>query len=462
MIIEPSYQETLDYLFSYVDFSIQKTFHINPPKFELEQMQTFVTELGNPHMSYPIIHVAGTKGKGSVSALCASSLYAAGYKVGFYISPHLHDYCERIQINGVPISHADLTSLVNQFKPAIENIPKLTTFEITTALAFIYFSTQKVDVAVIEVGLGGRLDATNVVIPNVSVITSLSYDHTFLLGNTLAEIASEKAGIIKSGKPVISSPQKDEARQVLTRIASERSSQFIQVGLDYLYAPLEHSLDGQSFWIWTKSEQKLMDSYIETDEVGGWLPTRLDIPLLGYHQVENAATAYAALQVFRQTGIELSEEAIQNGFTKVSWPGRFEILRREPPIVVDSAHNRDSAQKLRLTLTDYFPNRPVVLIFGASEDKDIQGMLTELVPGVRKVVATKATHPRAMEPENLVKMVHQCGRPCISVPQVPEALDTALKIAGDECITLAAGSIFLAAETRQAWLERKSTKGSSK
>ena len=462
MIIEPSYQETLDYLFSYVDFSIQKTFHIDPPKFELERMQLFVSELGNPHMGYPIIHVAGTKGKGSVSALCASSLYAAGYKVGFYTSPHLHDYCERIQINGIPISHADLTSLVNKLKPAIAKIPKLTTFEITTALAFIYFSTQKVDVAVIEVGLGGRLDATNVVIPNVSVITSLSYDHTYLLGNTLAEIAGEKAGIIKAGKPVVSSPQRDEAHQVLTRIASERSSQLIQVGHDYLYAPLDHSLDGQSLLVWSKAEQKLMDAYIEVDKYGGWLPTRLDIPLLGNHQVENAATAYAALQVFRETGVELSEAAIQNGFAKVRWPGRFEVLRREPPIVVDSAHNRDSAQKLRLTLADYFPSRPVVLIFGASEDKDIQGMLAELSPGVHQVIATKAIHPRAMEPENIVEMVHRCGRPCKAVPQVPDALDMALKYAGTEYLTLAAGSIFLAAETRQAWLERNNKKGSSK
>ena len=209
--IETAYNSALNYLYSFVDYSLKHSSELAKADFNLDRMRALMVELSHPEAKYPIIHVAGTKGKGSVSALCASGLKVAGYKVGLYTSPHLLDYCERIQINGEPVSHQGLVDLVEQVKPAVAKIPKLTTFEITTALGYLYFAQQKVDAAVIEVGLGGRLDATNVVTPNVSVITSLSYDHMAVLGNTLALIAGEKAGIIKPGVPVVSAPQKDEA-----------------------------------------------------------------------------------------------------------------------------------------------------------------------------------------------------------------------------------------------------------
>ena len=221
---EASYNLALDYLYSFVDYSLKHSSELARADFNLDRMRLLMAELGDPQLRYPILHVAGTKGKGSVCALAASGLQAAGYRVGLYTSPHLLDYCERIQIDGRPVSHDQLVSLVEFAKPAVARIPKLTTFEITTALGLLYFADQKVDVAVIEVGLGGRLDATNVVMPRTSVITSLSYDHMAVLGDTLAKIAAEKAGIIKDHIPVVSAPQKQEALEVLVRIARERNA----------------------------------------------------------------------------------------------------------------------------------------------------------------------------------------------------------------------------------------------
>ena len=202
-----TYDEALDYLYSFVDYSLQRSYRYSPATFDLARMRELLQKLSNPERSYKVIHVAGTKGKGSVSALCASALRAAGYRTGFYTSPHLVDYAERIQADGHDLPHERLAELVEEIRPVVETVPRLTTFEITTALAFLYFAREKVDAAVVEVGLGGRLDATNVVHPLVSVITSLSLDHTHLLGHTLAEIAREKAGIIKPGVPVVIAPQ---------------------------------------------------------------------------------------------------------------------------------------------------------------------------------------------------------------------------------------------------------------
>src|SRR5512143_518513 len=232
MNTEIAYNKALDYLYSFVDYSLKHSSELAKAEFNLDRMFALMEELGNPQMKCPIIHVAGTKGKGSVSALCASGLQVACYKVGLYTSPHLLDYCERIQINGEPISHDFMIELVEEIKPAVAKIPKLTTFEITTALGFLAFARQGCTAAVIEVGLGGRLDATNVVTPKVSVITSLSYDHMAVLGNTLAQIAGEKAGIIKEGVPVVSAPQKEEALEVLERVAKLNNSNIMLIGKD--------------------------------------------------------------------------------------------------------------------------------------------------------------------------------------------------------------------------------------
>lgn len=452
MNAEIEYQEALDYLYRYVDYSLTRNFRYSPEKFDLRRMFLLMERLGNPERQYPIIHVAGTKGKGSVSALCARSLQAAGYRVGLYTSPHLQDFAERLQLNGQPIPHAELAGLVEEIKPIAEQIPEITWFELTTALAFLFFARNHASAAVIEVGLGGRLDATNIVNPLVSVITKLSYDHMNILGDTLAKIAGEKAGIIKTGRPVVSSPQKDEALQVLIDISSERNAPLTLVGRDLLFGLETYSLDGQTLNVWPADQQSFMDTYLEKRTSGGWKPLRLMIPLLGYHQVENAATAYAALREARNQGLQISDANIQEGFTRVIWPARFEILRREPPVIIDSAHNQDSALKLRLALDDYFPGKPVILLFGASEDKDIRGMLSELLPRVQRVIATQSVHPRAMEAEKIVDLAHQAGCPAQAIVPLEAALVHALKLAGNQCAVVAAGSLFVAAATRQAWI----------
>jgi len=453
MNIEIAYQEALDYIYSFIDYSLKRTFRYSPENFNLTRMEKLAISLGSPHKQYPVIHIAGTKGKGSVAAMCSSALYAAGYRVGFYTSPHLQDFAERIQFNGEPISHADVVALIDEMKPHIASIPELTTFEITTALGLLYFARREATAAVLEVGLGGRLDATNIVTPKVSVITSISYDHTYVLGNTLAEIAGEKAGIIKQGVPLVVAPQEDEARQVIARIAADRDAPLIQVGQDYLFAPLSHSLDGQTFSVWPQSIQSGVSEYIESGGMKGQQPTSLTIPLLGYHQVVNAATAYAALQTARSVGIEIGEDDIRRGFANVFWPGRFEVLRRNPPVVLDSAHNRDSAQKLRLTIDDYFPGYPVVLVFGASEDKDVKGMYAELLPRVESVIATQSIHPRAMDPAQLVEIAHQFGRPARAIPRIEDALQEALQIGQNGYLVLVTGSLFVVAGAHHAWQE---------
>jgi dihydrofolate synthase/folylpolyglutamate synthase len=434
MDIEIDYNKALDYLYSFVDYSLKHSSELAKAEFNLDRMFALMEELGNPQSKYPIIHVAGTKGKGSVSALCASGLKVGGFKVGLYTSPHLLDYSERIQVDGEPISHEFMVNLVEEIKPFVAKIPKLTTFEITTALGFLAFARQGCNAAVIEVGLGGRLDATNIVTPKVSVITSLSYDHMAVLGDTLAKIAGEKAGIIKHGVPVVSSTQKEEALEVLERVAKVMNSEITLVGKDIKYVFMNSSLDGQLLRVTDDVRHSTLD---------------LQLPLLGSHQLENAATAYAALQA---SGIEISDEAIQTGFAQVKWRARFEVVRRDPPVIFDSAHNDHSFEKLRETLETYFPGKPVYLIFGASEDKNIPGMFAGMKPKIKRLFVTRADHPRALEPEKIIEIADQAGIEAEAVSPVESALGRALELsAKDGSIVLSAGSMFVTAEVMQAW-----------
>lgn len=433
--VEAAYNLALDYLYSFVDYSLKHSSELAKADFNLDRMRALMAELGNPQDRYRILHVAGTKGKGSVCALAASGLQSAGYRTGLYTSPHLIDYCERIQINGNPMAHARLVELLEAMKPAVASIPKLTTFEITTALALLHFARENVEAAVLEVGLGGRLDATNVVTPVVAAITSLSYDHMAVLGDTLAKIAAEKAGIIKIGVPVVSAPQRDEALEVLRRIARERGAAFTLVGQDVKFKPLEHSLDGQSLRVMWRSEA--LD---------------LSIPLLGRHQVQNAAVAAMALWTMRGQGLKIADEQIRTGFAQVRWPARFQVIRREPPVIFDSAHNQDSFCRLRQALDDYFPRLKVYLIFGASEDKNIPGMFKEIKPLVRKLFITRAEHPRALAPEAIVQLADQAGIDHEMIVPVKSALGRALELSEkDGSIVLSAGSMFVTAEVMAAW-----------
>ncbi|GJQ36987.1 MAG: bifunctional folylpolyglutamate synthase/dihydrofolate synthase [Anaerolineaceae bacterium] len=433
MDIETRYNLALDYLYSFVDYSLKHSSELAKADFNLDRMFRLMDSLGNPQAKYPIIHVAGTKGKGYVSALCASALTAAGYKTGLYTSPHLEDYTERIRIDGQPISHDQMVELVEEIKPHVAAIEKLTTFEITTALAFMAFEKYGVNAAVFEVGLGGRLDATNVVIPKISVITSLSYDHMAVLGNTLALIAGEKAGIIKDSVPVVSSPQKEEALEVLMRIANLRNCDFTLVGRDINFVRNRSSIDGQTLEL----------------KSAAWGRVELTIPLLGKHQVENAATAYTALKT---SGIPITDEQIKTGFQQVDWRGRFEVARLEPPVIFDSAHNQDSFEKLRETLDEHFPGRLVYLIFGASEDKNIPGMFTEMKSKIRKVIVTRADHPRALSVEHIQGLAAQAGLESEAAVPVKDALRLALDLsANDGSIVLSAGSMFVTAEVMREW-----------
>jgi dihydrofolate synthase/folylpolyglutamate synthase len=435
MDTDKNYNLALDYLYSFVDYSLKHASELAKADFNLDRMRALMDELGNSEAQYPIIHVAGTKGKGSVSALCASALQAAGYKTGLYTSPHLQDYAERIQVNGGAIPHADLSALVEEIKPAVARVPYLTTFEITTALGFLYFARQGCEAAVIEVGLGGRLDATNIVTPRVSVITSLSLDHTLVLGDTLDKIAGEKAGIIKGGVPVVSAPQKDEALAVLQKVADEHNSDFTLVGQDVQFEALSHSIDGQTL--------QISDLRSETSDL------TLSIPLLGSHQVQNAAVAYAAL---KNSGLNVPDEAIQQGFAAAKWRSRFEIARKEPPVIFESAHNQDSFARMAATLETYFQGRPVYLILGASEDKNLAGMFAEMKPKIKKLIVTRADHPRALEPEKICQVAEQVGVESEAVEPVSAALHRALELSEkDGSIVLSAGSMFVTAEVMTAW-----------
>lgn len=452
---ERKYQSALDYVYSFVDFSMVRQARLSAENFDLARMERLMRLLGNPERLYPVIHIAGTKGKGSTAAMIAAVLQTAGYKVGLYTSPHLQDYVERIQINRTPISHEYFVDLLERVKPHLAEVPEISTFEITTALGFLAMAEAKVDIAVVEVGLGGRLDATNVVRPLVSVITSLSYDHMNVLGNSIDQIAAEKAGIIKPDRPIVLAPQMKAAEDVVVRIAEERHAPLTEVGKDYFFRPLSHSLDGQQLVVWSKDEQQEMNQYVQSGGATSWKPVTLTIPLLGFHQAQNAATAYAAMQVAAQQGIKIADEDIISGFANVDWAGRFEILSRDPIFVVDSAHNQDSALKLRLAIDDYLNGKSIILLFGVSEDKDIHGMLDQLMPRVDLFIATKSIHPRAMDAVKLVELAQQYGKPTLVTQSVEEGIAIALEKAGSSTAIVVAGSIFVAAAVREIWANRQ-------
>jgi len=441
--LETRYQETLDWIYSWIDFSMNR--HVDEAHrfFKLDRMNRLMALLDWPNRHYPIVHVAGTKGKGSTASFIASALRAAGYKVGLYTSPHLEDFRERIQINGEQISVQELVDLADQMRPRTELVNDVTTFELTTAIAFEYFANQKVEVAVLEVGLGGRLDATNIVDPVVSVITPVSYDHMNVLGNTLTEIAHEKAGIIKPNRPVVIAPQFEEAEAEILRVAAIQNAPAIVVDQSYTCQCAHTSLDNQQVHIQYQPSQNKQSSSI--------VPLDLNIPLLGKHQADNAATAVATLEVLHDAGFKLNKESIQHGFQDVHWQTRFELLRKEPPLIADAAHNGDSILKLRQALDDYFPGLPFILLFGASADKSLATMLDIIMPRVDAVVCTQSIHPRAADAYDLQKLIEPYGKPVYAEVPAEAGLAKALELAGNSKGIIATGSLFLAAATRAIW-----------
>ena len=432
-----TYSEALEWLYSFIDYGVKRSYRYSPEVFDLARVRELLASLGDPQERYPTIHIAGTKGKGSTAAMVSSGLRAAEYTTGLYSSPHLIDFTERMQIDGKQIPESAFVGLVERLKPSVDAIPEISTYELATALAFMYFADRPVDCAVIEVGLGGRLDATNVIQPLVSVITSLSYDHTHLLGDSLSDIAVEKAGIIKSETPVVLAPQQLEADLVVRAIAEERNAPVVQINRDWHYVATDRSFEGQTFQVWRAGEDS----------------TRVDlsIPLLGHHQVQNGAVAYVALQSVSSRGLPMELRQIQQGLAATEWPGRFQVLAHEPAIVLDSAHNRESALKLRIALDDYFPGRQITMVFGASSDKDVRGMFLELAPRVSRVILTRANHPRSEGPETLARLARGFGFEAEVVEPVAAAMQHATEHANVEQVILATGSLFVIGSALAAW-----------
>ncbi len=400
-------------------------------KLGLETVRELLARLGNPHEAFPAVHVTGTNGKGSVCAFLDAILRAAGYRVGLYTSPHLVKFNERIRVDGRMILDADVARLYGEVKPHMEAMAaesetkQPTFFEVTTAMAFRYFVERDIDVAVVEVGMGGRLDATNVVRPEVTAITRIGLEHTENLGKTIERIAREKAGILKPGVPVVTVAQ--PALKVVQARAAELGCPVTVVGRDVRYSRTAFDLQGQDL------------------VVGDGASLALRIPLLGSFQPENAATACAIALAMRGRGWELPDEAIVRGFENARWPGRLQVVRDEPVVLVDSAHNAPAAGALAESLRELFPETKVTFVLGVLNDKDLAGIAGHLGPLAARVIATRPKTPRAFEQED-IRNAFDPFAPVDAVPDVKEALTAAIKNAGTDDVIVVTGSIYTVGE----------------
>ena len=413
--------------------------------YNLERMEAFLERIGNPHRRVPAVHIAGTKGKGSTAALCDAAFHAAGLSTGFYSSPHLHTFRERMQRDCQPISEEEFAGLVEDIwslRSANGN-DVVTLFEFLTAMAFHCFDQAAADVQTVEVGLGGRLDATNVVDADVCVITSVSMDHAKILGDTIGEIAADKAGIIKPGSIPVIAPQRPEALASILEACNRVDVEPILIGRDVTWeSRASVSSGGRSGRPYQSlTVHGLRGSY------------DLDIPLLGDYQMENAATAVTAVEsISRVQGFDISAETVAQGFRSVSWPCRMELLARDPLVIADGAHNDYSVDKLLESLPNYFDYDRLLVIAGFSRDKNVDDMVDSLAPAADLAIATQARHPRALKVEELSEMLKERGTATSDAATPSEALALARAEAGPQDLILATGSLFLAAEVREAAL----------
>ncbi len=438
-----TYQEALDYIYSFVDY--ERTSLEGPHRFDLSRITALLELLDQPHRRYKAVHIAGTKGKGSTAAMIESILRAAGYKTGLFTSPHLHTYRERIQTGGQLVTEEQLVAHVERLIPLAKRFAGLTTFEITTALAFSHFAQEKIEWAILETGLGGRLDTTNVVDPKVVVITLIGYDHTEILGHRLGEIAKEKAGIIKKGRPVVCAPQRPTALKVIKRVCREQGAPLTLVSRDWKWERLAFDLEGQRLTI--RCHKNSASSASHKDYVNLWLP------FLGEHQLVNATTAVAAVAELEEA--PFPPESIMEGLKNTSWPGRLELLNQKPLLVIDGAHNVDSARALAKGLRDYLPYEHLILVLGFSADKDIDGIFQELLPLAYQVIITQSRHPRAADIDLLKEKVRARGWAAIPCWSTEEALWQAMGLARGQDLVCVTGSLFVAAEVRATWLESR-------
>jgi dihydrofolate synthase/folylpolyglutamate synthase len=428
----------------------------SPPRataaFGLLGMRRLLAAIGSPHHGLSVIHVAGTKGKGSTVAMVAAILEEAGYRTGRYMSPHVQSLEERIAVDDRPISAADLAAAARGVRRAVETLDVAasrrggrgpTWFEIVTALAFTHFAREAVDVAVLETGLGGRLDATNVVRPLVSIITSISLDHVELLGGTVAKIAAEKGGIIKRGRPVVSAVEQPSARRVIAEIAGRRRSRLLQMGRDFR---VHFEADAEALAPGTL----VLDPPVAT---GHAEPLRLPLAMAGRHQASNAAAAAIASMLLPSMGLEVPLDAIRRGLARARLPARIEVIAKDPLVIIDAAHNVASMESLVETLRGTLDaQRPRVLLFAASRDKKLAEMLAAARGRFDHVVITRyASSPRAATFEALTESCRRAGvsRP-IPADDPVVALGVARRLAGGAGVVVVAGSFFLAGEVRDA------------
>jgi len=430
-------KQALDWLFSNTNYEQKPTFRYNTRTFNLERTSRMLNAMDNPHLKYPTIHIAGTKGKGSTSAMTAALMQAAGLeRVGLYTSPHLMRLEERIQVNFEEIGEGELLECLRAVRGPVEEVTALglewkpTFFEIFTAVGFLHFARSGVNAAVVEVGLGGRLDATNVVSPVVTGVTPISYDHTAILGDTLELIAREKAGIIKEGTPVVVGRQEREAFEAIEQAARVKGAPVVALGREY---GLEGGESGE-FTVTTPSGKY----------------EGLSLPLLGEHQRYNAAMAVAMAEVAAvQMGLELPVGVVRRALANLRWPGRAEVWSRKPPIVIDAAHNAASARALVQALGEGFPGQRAVIVLAIAQHKDTEGVIEALAPAAREFVVTTIDSPRSSGPEELAAAVRaRTGVPVHVEADRGKALALGRRLAGEGLLVIT-GSFYLAGELRQ-------------
>ncbi len=427
------YEEAIEYLYNLKIYGMS---------LGLERIEQLLRVLGSPHRNIKAIHVAGTNGKGSVCAMLSSILHSAGSKVGLFTSPHLLSFEERIRVNGLPVPRDKLCSLVEKIKPIAEEMVEggkfehPTFFEMATAMAFKHFGDENVDHAVLEVGLGGRLDATNVVTPLVSVITTIALDHMHVLGTSLEEVAREKAGIIKPGVPVVTGVEDDAILKLIRKICEERNCKIYTSNERGAYHLRESNIDGQVF---------------DLDLKGfGHGYKDLKINLLGRHQLKNALIAALTLGVLKDKGVITQENDLREGFERTRWPGRLEIVQKNPTIILDCAHNPAGMKALRQALNELFGDKKLTLIIGIMRDKDIPGIIKEITSGANNIIVTKPTFERAAEPEIIESEAKRYCCDVLVIDKVADAVSYAVKNASVDGVICITGSIFNVGEAMEA------------
>ncbi len=421
----------------------------------LERISAMLELVGNPHREVRFVHIAGTNGKGSTAAILASVISAAGYQVGLYTSPYLLSFTNRMSVNGHDIDHEELAGLVNQVKPLVEKISsdqrfgQPTEFEVVTVLALIYFARRNVDLVVLEVGLGGRLDATNIVTPLLSVITNVSLEHTDVLGDTVEAIAAEKAGIIKKNVPVLTAVEDQKAFEVVKSRASQLKAPF------YRSCPLTLNYDKE-----TACPTFIRQAVTEEGQIfnyHGFSNTleNLFIPLRGIYQLTNATTALAAAELLVDSGFTVDEEAICRGLSTVNWPARLELMKNKPKVVMDGAHNPAAVKNLAAALPEYFRYRQLIMVFGIMADKDGQAMLESILPMCDQVIFTRAAIPRAADPRQIadlaLKELGYSKQQIQVIEDVGVALKKGMDLASPEDLVLVTGSFYTVSDARAYW-----------